>query len=172
MTAPQPTYTLWYDRIPGTINGFLTLQDQTGHKLFERLPARSGQRGYENTNWVRGCSPIPYTPSGKTEYIVHLDKMTNGPLFPKTRAGIGQFIPISNHVESERLISPSDPALLKQGLKRLDIGLHPENAYVGSEGCVVLLWETRERKQRVKALFDFLTTLKANGVKQLKLVVL
>jgi hypothetical protein len=54
-----PSIRIFYDRRKGSIEGFLTVIDATGKKLLDKLPARSGQNGYTETNWMPAKSPIP-----------------------------------------------------------------------------------------------------------------
>lgn len=141
-------FKIYYDRQAGSIEGFLTVQKSVGEevtKLFSRLPARSGQRGWENTSWQRGKSPIPY---GSHKLLL---KPVNPGTWPG-KTGIGEFFPIFTSDHDKRVIF--DP---KDGSKRrIDVGLHPENAIPGSAGCIVLLTDTPEKKSKVKELFSFL----------------
>jgi hypothetical protein len=140
---------VFYDRRKGSIEGFLTVLDATGKKLFDKLPARSGQNGYTQTNWVPAKSPIPlWQPS--VDYYLHLTPIHNGSDdFPTNASGTGLFFPISTH--------PHNPDLIEQGNnRRWHVGLHPENSYPGSAGCLVLLWNTPARNRRVEALFALL----------------
>ncbi|MCS6267755.1 MAG: hypothetical protein H2174_09345 [Vampirovibrio sp.] len=147
-----PSIRVFYDRRKGSIDGFLTVIDATtGKKLLDKLPARSGQNGYTETNWVPAKSPIPLW-QPQVNYYLHLTPIENGEVFPKTASGIGLFFPISTH--------PHNPDLIEQGKnRRWHMGLHPENAYPGSAGCIVLLWNTPVRKAKVKALFTLLQDL-------------
>lgn len=143
--------TAYYDRKPGTIEGLFTLQtveNGVPTKLFNRLPARSGQQSYCDTDWVRGQSPIPMG-----RHFLWLDPVNPG-TWPKTPGGIGEFYPISSGLMNRRIIMAEDT-----GKVRMDIGLHPENAYPGSAGCIVLLHDTPVRKAEVMRLFAFLRTL-------------
>ena len=143
----------YFDRYETTIEGLFSLaiiEDGKARKLFERLPARSGQRGHTQTNWTRGKSPIPF---GHHKLLLK-------PVAPETwpnATGIGEFYPIFSQEPNHRLIvNKADSSL-----ERVDIGLHPENALPGSAGCVVLLVDTPERKATVAALFKFLRLLGA-----------
>lgn len=121
-------YRAFYDRQPGQIEGHFTILDEAGKPVFKHLQARSGQRGFENTDWTRGKSPIPM---GKhylwCRYPVNVGTRAG-------RTGIGEFFPISNVAGDRGLIQSVD----KQSHRR-DIGLHAENAYQGSAGCIVLV---------------------------------
>ena len=147
-----PSIRVFYDRRKGSIDGFLTVIDATtGKKLLDKLPARSGQNGYTETNWVPAKSPIPHW-QPKVDYYLHLTPIHNGDDFPTQTSGIGLFFPISTHQHN--------PDLIEQGRnRRWHVGLHPENAYPGSAGCIVLLWNTPVRKAKVKALFTLLKEL-------------
>lgn len=146
----------FFDRSETTIDGYFTLMikepGRSARKLFERLPARSGQSGYTNTNWTRGKSPIPFG-------IHHLWLKPVDPDKWPDYNGIGEFYPISSNEKNKRKIQ----GLSNRAKERWDIGLHPENQYPGSAGCIVLLVDTLERKAAVKALFKFLRLL---GAKQ------
>lgn len=131
------------------MEGELTLIQREGaisKKLFERLPARSGQIGYTQPakEWIRGKSPIPHG-----TWLLWLNSKDPGKFEKK---GIGEFFPISSTVNNPRLISQAEK-------QRWDIGLHPENIFRGSAGCVVLVWDTPARHQKVKELFNFLRSL-------------
>ena len=150
-SIPQPIR-IFYDRRKGSIEGFLTVIDATGKKLLDKLPARSGQNGYTETNWVPAKSPIPLW-QPQVDYYLHLNPIQNGEVFPKKASGIGLFFPISTH--------PHNPHLIEQGHnRRWHVGLHPENAYPGSAGCIVLLWDTPVRKEKVETLFRLLMELR------------
>lgn len=156
------TITAYYDRQKGTVDGFFTLQEVDDHgnivKLFNKLPARSGQKGYTETDWVRGKSPIPY---GTHE--LHLNSINKREW--AGHSGIGWFFPIASPGFQRKIEDPVTK------LFRLDIGLHPENDFVGSAGCIVLLANTGPRKNEVLRLFEFLDRL-FNDQKTIKLVVL
>jgi hypothetical protein len=136
---------LFFDRTTRSIEGKVTLI-YNGVPLFEKLPARSGQVGYTTTEWVKGKSPIPY---GK--HTLWLYPKQVGQLTPQGKE-IGQFYPISSSLKSSRLLTNGKN-------ERWDIGLHPENAFAGSAGCIVLLVNTPERLKTVKALFNCLDQL-------------
>jgi hypothetical protein len=144
----------------GSIDGVLSVVDATGKKLIDKLPARSGQNGYTETNWVPAKSPIPLWQPQVTYYL-HLKPIEDNDVFPTRPNGIGLFFPISTHAHN--------PALIEQGSnKRWHVGLHPENAYPGSAGCIVLLWNTPLRKAKVEGLFALLKILsKSQNVVQL-----
>lgn len=141
--------TAWYDRVPNSIDGFFTLQDATGKKLFDRLPARSGQRGWTNTSWERGKSPIPYSSEIKGQYHLWLRPVNNGVKLDDD--GIGLFWPISSSPTSRDRIYSKD--FRKE---RHAVGLHGENRWNGSAGCIVLLWDTTPRKEQVLSLYKTL----------------
>lgn len=148
--------TAWYNRQPGTVDGFFTLQNND-RQLFTRMPARSGQRGFTDTSWERGKSPIPYG-----VHTLFLTPSSIGQL--PTGAGIGEFYPIGGAI---------NPRVIQGGVaqRRWDIGLHPENAYPGSAGCIVLRWDTPAWRIQVERLFIFLRKL-AKTQKTMRLEVL
>jgi hypothetical protein len=133
------THTLYFDRDVNSINGFLTLQTDDGHKVFERLKARSGQRFYTHTSWERGKSPIPF---GRywmaTKHTILFMEPKNTPFFPIASEKGAQII-----WDSEG-----------KGLLRSNIGLHMENQYPGSAGCVVVV-----NRAEAERLFHYLTTI-------------
>ena len=137
--------TAYFDRDKSGIDGFFTLQqviDGKATKLFERLPARSGQRGFTHIEWVRGKSAIPFGPF----------RLWTDSIKPEKKAsfdGIGEFFPISNG-DNKRLIQGTGTA------QRWDIGLHRENQYPGSAGCIVLLDNRPDLDDKVTRLFAFL----------------
>lgn len=137
----------FYDRNKDSIDGVFTLikvEDNLAVKLFDRLPARSGQNGHANTDWVRGKSPIPF---GKHE--LSLNSVSKREWAGAT--GVGEFFPISSPGFFRKIEDPKNKYNF-----RLDIGLHPENNFKGSAGCIVLLVDTPERKAEVEKLFAFL----------------
>lgn len=145
----------YFDRKLDSINGLFTIQaEHTGIKLFTRLPARSGQEGYSITSWVRGKSPIPYSNDlGNTELKIHLKCPKQLQHWP-SGGEVGEFWPISNSEQDTSTIQG-----ISRDFIRKDIGLHPENQYKGSAGCIVLLWDTPERKASLIKLHNFLMAL-------------
>lgn len=143
------TFVAYFDRNHTTIEGLFTLQQIEGGKvvkLFERLPARSGQAGFTNTNWERSKSPIPFG-----EHALWLKPMNVGQWAGRT--GIGEFFHIG---------TVSDPLVITDGRAdhiRRAVGLHPENSLPGSSGCIVLLADTPGRRAEVTWLFKFLAEL-------------
>jgi hypothetical protein len=148
-------YRAFFDRQPGTIEGFFTIQDEHGKPVFKRLQARSGQNGHTNTDWVRGKSPIPYG----NHYL-----WIGYPVGVGTRAGktgIGEFYPISNMAGDRDLIQGPAPQILRRS-----IGLHAENAYRGSAGCIVLV----DVEQAYAEVFPWLRKI-AGGQRYMDIVV-
>ena len=134
-------YRAFYDRKDGNIEGFFTIQDENGKPFFQHLNARSGQKGFENTEWSRGKSPIPFG----DHYL-----WIGYPVGIGTRAGktgIGEFYPISNMAGDRNLIQGPSPQITRRS-----IGLHAENSYVGSAGCIVLV----DVEQAYTEVFPFL----------------
>jgi hypothetical protein len=90
--------------------------------------------------------------------------LTLSPLQPKQldagQAGIGEFWRIGTGSDG-RVIERSDGVA-----RRFDIGIHPENAYPGSLGCVVL-----PLKRQVKALSTFLWGEKLAGCDRIEVIV-
>lgn len=157
--------TAYYDRQPGTVNGFFSLKayDPETRKeryLFEKLPARSGQQLYADTDNVTAKSPI----HGGNHFLWIDTHKNNGAFFPDAPGAIGQFYSIST--------SPTNRTTCTYGSnKRTAVGLHPENAFPGSAGCVVLLHEGAIQQASVIALFSFLDALgKSQPTIKLKVV--
>lgn len=164
-------YTLWYGRNRAGINGVLTLNGHDGkgntHEVLTRYPARSGQLGALLTDAIRGKSAIPYFGKGMNPPASYWlwTKCTSKHLFlPKTKAGIGRFYPISTHEGNPR-------KTVIGGIIRWDLGLHPDNAYPGSAGCVVGEVDTEAEKQTLAILFNFLDALHNQGTFKLQLKV-
>lgn len=116
----------FFDRNLDSIEGFFTIQDELGNKLVDRVPARSGQAGHTRTSWKIAKSPIPF---GK--FNLHLKPNNQG---QKAGAkGIGEFYPIDNQGDRMTILSPAGSR------KRTEIGLHEENIFKGSSGCIVIV---------------------------------
>jgi hypothetical protein len=156
--------------------GLLTFQDDAGYPIvfqhkgksykFKQLPVRSGQAGYLNAPWVRSRGAIPYNAQVKTgELYIHL-KPVEDPRGDFNNNGIGLFFPISDSVEQRKTIKGYEVREV-----RFDMGLHPENKWVGSAGCIVLVWNTKERKEAVDALLEWLQ-LQGKLIKFIELEVL
>lgn len=145
-------YRAFFDRDSNSINGLFTLQDETGKKIFERLPARSGQREYTKTDWIRSRSPIPFSKWITKPYRLWLQSVSVG--MDSKINGIGEFFPISNTDGMREIQGPY------AGQERMDIGFHWENDKPGSAGCIVLVNDTPARRNQVKKLFKFLHTIK------------
>ena len=163
---------IYYDKK----KGLLTVQDDAGYPVvfeykgkpfkFKQLPSRSGQAGYLNAPWTRSRGAIPYNEQVKTgELYLHLQPVKD-PRGDFNNNGIGLFFPISDSKDQVRTIKGHHSLEV-----RFDIGLHPENKYAGSAGCIVLLWNTPERKEMVDALFSWLQ-LQSKTVKLIELEVL
>lgn len=163
-------YTLWYGRNRASINGVLTLNGHDGkgntHEVLTRYPARSGQKQALLVDYSRGKSAIPYFGKGRNPPASYW-LWTNANLktfLPTTKAGIGRFYPIST--------SESNPRKsIIFGMNRWDLGLHPDNAYPGSAGCIVGDVDTDEEKEAIAILFNFLDKLYSQGIFKLALKV-
>lgn len=145
------THTFWLDRTPGTISAVLTLQRAVGNtvtKVFDKLPVATGQYPFTDggpDDWVRGKGSTPfgyYWLSTKREAL-------------KMEPVGTPFYVISTNKGERTIIGPD-------GKTRSDIGLHLENRFPGSAGCVVLLANTAERAKRARALFDYLDKIHEN----------
>lgn len=151
--------------------GHFTVQDEDGIPIshngftFKQLPARSGQAGYLNAPWTRSRGAIPYNHQVKGgKLYLHLQPVKD-PRGDFNNNGIGLFFPISDSTEQTKTIK----GFFSREV-RFDIGLHPENRWNGSAGCIVLLWDNPQRESTVKALFDWLE-LQAKTKKYIELKV-
>jgi hypothetical protein len=150
MTEIKPIqFDAYFDRSTSGIEGAFTLQQVLNGKaikLFERLPARSGQRGWTNKEWVRGKSAIPFGTFRLWTKPIKVGKKAD-------YDGIGEFFNISS----------GDKRTVIQGFVsqqyREAIGLHRENDKPGSLGCIVLLDNTPALDDEVTRLFKFLRSL-------------
>jgi hypothetical protein len=154
------TYKAWYDKK----KGLFTIQDAKGVPVFKRLLVRSGQRGFLNSPWVRqkGAIPTNKQVAGGKLYI-HTTSIKD-PKGDFNNDGIGLFFPISDSLEQTLQIRG-----LKDRELREAIGLHPENKWDGSLGCIVLVWW--KSKARIEKLFSWLQELNKQGVKAIELEV-
>lgn len=162
-------YKAFYDRQPNTIHGWFTIleYDSEGsepQKIINRIPAVSGQKGYENSSWATAKSPIPYNvevKGGKLWLWLSpvAGEISNSPLAPTK--GIGEFWPISSSETNRSLIV---------GLKnqqRAHIGGHDDNSLLGTAGCIGY---TKDKDTlRVSAV---LHSLKEKGIQKIPLEVL
>jgi hypothetical protein len=155
--------------------GQLTVQDHAGYPItfthnkkshvFKQLPVRSGQAGYINAPWVRRLGAIPYNREVKSgKLYIHLQPVED-PRGDFNNNGIGLFFPISDSTEQTRRIEGEHWSEV-----RFDIGLHPENKYPGSQGCIVLVWDTKAKKEVVDAFLEWLQ-LQSKAVKCIELEV-
>jgi hypothetical protein len=150
MTEIKPIqFDAYFDRSTSGIEGAFTLQQVLNGKaikLFEKLPARSGQRGWTKTDWTTEKSPIPFG---------HYRLWTKS-LKPGKKAnfdGIGEFFQISNGDQRGIIQGPNKEQ------RRVGVGLHRENNKPGSAGCIVLLDNTPALDDEVTRLFKFLRSL-------------
>ena len=151
--------------------GQLTVQDDNGIPItfngftFKQLPVRSGQAGYLNAPWTRSRGAIPYNHQVKSgKLYIHLQPVKD-PRGDFNNNGIGLFFPISDSTEQTKTIK----GFFSREV-RFDIGLHPENKYQGSQGCIVLLWDSKVRKETADALMDWLQ-MQSKSVKCIELKV-
>lgn len=152
---------IFYDRNSTDINGWITIRDASGKDLITRVLGRSGQPHYQSPEWARGRSPIPFG-----WHYLHLDPVHPG--WDVAKDGIGEFYPISSDPGNKRLICKkvNDLGLTTQ-LERWDIGLHEENKYPGSAGCIVPVYSSNW--DRIK---EILHTLRSEGHKLISMRVL
>lgn len=155
MAAPAkpPVYRAFFKRSAQQF----TLQETQGGKttkLFDRLAAKSGQNVPQE--WIPGKSPIPLG-----SYRLWTDSIKSG--LDEHYDGIGEFFSISTG-ENRNLIQGK-----LSGQARWNIGLHWENHYPGSAGCIVLQDSTDEQRANIRSLFKLLRTL---GVPYIDLTVI
>jgi len=141
--------TAYYKRFKGTVDGLFTIQSHNPatrqtQALFSRHPARSGQPGYADTEWIQGKSPIPV---GRFHLWLHPVPLQFSPVGTP-------FFPISSSLENRKFLR--DSLSPKQ---REDVGLHLENEFTGTLCCIALLHDTRVQKAYTHAIFEFLKTL-------------
>lgn len=155
MTANPVTYQVFFERRPNTVEGALTVVGSDGSKPFNRVPARSGARGYtgKNTLWVRGKSPCP-------PGVYNLWTSANNRGKIAGLRGIGEAFPVDNKGDKFTILGDAP------GQIREEVMIHEENSIVGSAGCIVIVSHTQWLK-----FLEFMRTLEAQGVKKLKLTV-
>lgn len=139
-------HSLYFDRSVNSINGVLTLHRVENGKafpVFSKLPARSGQAGYTGTDWVPAKSPIPFG--------VHY--LTCAPV-PLWMEPVGTPFFMISTVKGTGIIKGPN------GKTRTAVGLHLENRWPGSAGCVVLVQDTPARLKTVMELFDYIKKLR------------
>jgi hypothetical protein len=151
----EKTYSMVFERPINSITG--TLYFYENGKLFLKTRALSGQSGHQTTSWVRGKSPIPSFNNGFLwcDYCLQ-----NGELNP-TGSQIGEFWNISTGDKDRTLIQGA-----KLELRRLSIGLHNDNDYAGSAGCVVLP-KTEAGRAAYRTIRTVLLSLQKKGVKRI-----
>lgn len=135
---------IFYDRNNGSIEGLLTINrvedDGIVTPIFKRIKARSGQWWHKATSWKRGKSPCPY---GEHFISTQPERLLMEPVGTR-------FFPMCSDPKNKRLIQhPTDGRL-----QRWDIGLHRENRYPGSAGCIVIVDDAMAEK-----MFDYIETI-------------
>lgn len=174
----QGRYRVFVARREQDIECQLTVMDtHTGKPVtgLEKLGCRSGQPGFSGYKpfrlWRRGYSPIPFTQAPHPDLKKYtapnlIISLSGSPFQPKQydagRAGIGEFWRVGSTNQD-----PATTYSYRRNLKRLALGIHPENEYVGSRGCVVI----KDRQDFVK-LSDFLWMLKDAKIEEVELNVI
>lgn len=123
---PKKAPKIFFDRSKTSIDGVLTLQDHLGNKIIDRIHVRSGAEGYQNQEWVRQKSPIPYG-------VFWLTLESNNKGQKAGEKGIGEAYPISSNGDGIHIWGEKREEL------RTEIMLHEENKRRGSAGCVVVV---------------------------------
>jgi hypothetical protein len=140
-----PQHAIYFDRDKNRIDGVLTLQiivNKRAVKVFDKLPARSGQVGFTEQDWVDGKSPTPF-----------------GAMFMKTKSVPLQMEP-RNTPFFELCTDTRRPGVITNGRDdRVACGLHFENDYPGTAGCVALVIDTRQQLAEAWALFHYVESL-------------
>ncbi len=155
------THTMYFDRRFGTIEGALTLQMVTENKtilpLFKRLPARSGQSGHtaSDNDWERGKGAIPM---GSHWLSTKRESLQLSPL--------GTPFYVISTVQGQRTIDGPNKQY------RGNCGLHLENMWPGSAGCIALVCDRKPLMEKAVQLFNTLDYLNLTGVEYIRLVVL
>jgi hypothetical protein len=168
---------IYVDRFDGAKGhtGVMSIRDSDGRWVFEKLRFRTGLAGYGSTDWIVGKSPIPtLEASGRRVYYVHLQHVNkNNEASPISRKpnGIGWFWPISS--------SPTDPWTISDtdsSGKRTFIGIHAENAFDGTNGCVGLRHDGKgdgrnlaEERAAVIGVNAWLDEMRSQGVKTIEM---
>jgi hypothetical protein len=145
------SWKMWCGRYPNSQDGFITVQDNTGFKVFDRLPFKSGQNGYLDSQWVRGKSPIP---------LGNFWLITKSPLQPgqfPVGSEIGEFYRICSNIMNPRLITDGVN-------ERWDVGLHPDNDIPSSIGCPALQWRNDQEKAELVKLHYFLEGIEDKAI--------
>lgn len=152
--SSKPPARLEYVRTKDSVEGTLRVLDGEG-KVITTLPARSGKAGHTQSDWERSKSPIPRTEK-TADLFLHLKPLAGqaGTVFASKAGDTGKFYPISSSESDTETIKSADGKKV-----RTHVGLHTEDVNVGSEGCVVLLWDTPERKKQVEEFYTTLDTL-------------
>lgn len=122
-------YRAFFDRNVNHILGRFSIRDRRGDYVVEKVYVRSGQVGHTRTDWARGKSPIPFG-----SYNLHTVPNNRGQVAGVS--GIGEFFPIDNQGDRYTIKGQH------RGQKRLEIGLHEENSYAGSAGCIVVVYHS------------------------------
>lgn len=147
------TIAAYFKRNANSIDGQFTIQKvENGivKPIFKRIHVRSGQAGFTKTHWVRKKSPIP----AGLEYWIHLQPVGEGTHAGAT--GIGEFWPISNsRTNVQHIIEPGPKPVGVPINERWDIGLHEENKWDGSAGCIVIVKENEAHE-----IFEYLDQLR------------
>jgi hypothetical protein len=133
---------LYYKKSKNKIEGCLSIIVRDDNKevieseSIRDVVARSGAPGFHNTNGIRGKSP---TPDGNYYLWNSRDRIQQYNDLDATGSEIGRFYPISSGETNHRLIKHSSG-------ERWDIGLHDENSFRGSAGCIVVVDNSDFRK--------------------------
>ncbi len=149
----QAPYKMFFKRnIGGGVDGLLTVMHNDGRSFFKQMQARTGQSAGYKTSWQTGISG---TPVGT--HLLHIQPKS--PFVEQIgqdagQTGIGEFFRISSTHHNIMFID--DP---HSNRRRKAVGLHQENKWAGSRGCVVVVVDTPEQMAEWRALSAFLLEL-------------
>lgn len=131
----------YFKRGTTSCDGLFTLQYAENGKViskpFDRIHARSGAPSFYNTEWVGGKSPIP-------RGTFHLWLASNNRGQDAGSYGIGEFFPISSddskiYIREDQCAGWGPHPVGVEPRKRSEIGLHEENKWKGTAGCIAIV---------------------------------
>lgn len=118
-------------------------------KSLRDIACRSGKWNWERNPKITGDDPVPdgkmylWNKRGYIQQYNDLDAVGGE---------IGRFYPISDNLTNHRLISHKTTPSTKKS--RWDIGLHDENSFPGSSGCIVVI-DNKDFRKVCKLLEQF-----------------
>ena len=146
--------TAYFGRNWSSTDGIFTIQDTDGYKYINRIQVRSGARGWTDTSWVVGKSPIPYG-----RFNLWTNPNREGQKAGST--GIGECFPIDSQGDKYTIRNEA------RTLIRTEIMLHQENDIPGTQGCIGVI-----KQNDWDFVSSYLRGLRDNGIEKIPLVVL